>query len=324
MIDRRFVPCLPCRHESCRRACDSLGDCGFAFSFGDSRPNDGAVRPGGCPHRVDAAGGELRSGGTPGTLGRDSPAGRSPLESHGRARHGRAVRGCRGPARAVRGTAARLAGLQARRRRGRVPRFSMVPRRDGLWAGVGRHQIAVQRLERHAAGNPGASLCGILATGSAEAITTLGVRGRANRNSELVAFARAMAPPDADAFGAVHLGELVELFARRGNTAGRALLGGLALRMRLAGWVKDGPAPGSRRRGRHGDADRRGGRALADRTGVRTVQDRQRRDVHNHGEARERRACASDRLRTGAFMADPRRNTRIERRRGADGRSAPG
>ena len=50
-----------------------------------------------------------------------------------------------------------------------------------------------------------------------------------------------MASPDADAFGAVHLGELVELLVRRGNAAGRALLGGLAPRMRLAGWVRTGP-----------------------------------------------------------------------------------
>ena len=67
--------------------------------------------------------------------------------------------------------------------------------------------------------------------------------GTADRSSELVAFARAMAPPDADAFGAVRLGELLDLFARRGNAAGRALLGGLAPRMRLAGWVKMGPNP---------------------------------------------------------------------------------
>ena len=119
--------------------------------------------------------------------------------------------------------------------------FSIVPRRDGLWAGVGWHQIAIQRLGGHAAGNSDASLCGILATGSAEAITPLGVVSPADRGSELVAFARAMATPDADAFGAVHLGELAELFARRGNAAGRALLGRLAPRVRLAGWVRTGP-----------------------------------------------------------------------------------
>ena len=159
----------------------------------------------------------------------------------------------------------------------------------------------------HAAGNSDASLCGILATGSAEEITTLGVTGPGNRSSELVAFARAMAPPDADAFGRPHLGDLVEMFARRDDAAGRALLGGLAPRMRLGGWVRTGPnseavgvvdmvppiaAPAVR--------------SLIEEVFAR-YRSGQRGDVWNHRAARKRRVCASDRLRTGAPRQRQRR-----------------
>ena len=93
--------------------------------------------------------------------------------------------------------------------------------------------------------------------------------------------------------------------------------------MRLAGWVRTGP--NSEVGGVVGMVTPIDAAAvrLADRRGVPTVQTGQRRDVRDHRAARERRACASDRLRTGAFMAVPRRDTRIERRRGTDGRTGP-